>query len=366
MEKRSALAAARSLGKKGIEVIGCSEKKWAPGFFSRYCMKKYVYCSPFKDIQRYLEDIQEIIRKEKPEVLLPINEETLLPLLKHREDFERLIKLPLPSNEILDKSLNKISATEIVKGLNIPCPKLGTNFPLVARPIYSRRIEGNKVVAEKLFYVKSKKELSVFDPNRFFLQEYISGQGYGFYALFDHGAPKAYFMMKRVHEVPFTGGPSSLRESIYDEKLKECGLRILKELKWHGVAMIEFRRDAKDGEFKFIEINGRLWGSLALSVYAGVDFPHLLFKLAKGEEIKEQFDYKIGVKARWFFGDVSYLAGVLFGKKIDKRPSRWKSVLEFFNFFQKDMCYDYFTRDDLKPALLNIFISFLKIFKKII
>ena len=39
MERRGALAAARSLGKKGIEIIGCSHKKQAAGFFSKYCQK---------------------------------------------------------------------------------------------------------------------------------------------------------------------------------------------------------------------------------------------------------------------------------------------------------------------------------------
>jgi len=365
MEKRSALVAARSLGKRGIEIIGCSDKRCNPGFFSKYCHKKYLYRSPFSDVRGYLDDIKKIIEKEKPEVFLPINEETLLPLLEHREELEKIIKLPLPPNEILAKASNKILAGEVVKLLNIPCPKEGREFPLVARPIQSRRIEGNEIVADKLFYIRSKKDLSQIDLERYFLQEYLPGQGYGFYALFDRGNPKAYFMMRRIHEVPFTGGPSSLRESIYDENLKEYGLRILEALNWHGVAMVEFRKDKRDGDFKFIEINGRLWGSLALAYYAGVDFPWLLFQLAQGEKIQEKFDYKLGIRCRWLFGDVSYLLSVLFGRKIDWRPSRLKAILEFFNFFQKDLHYDYFTKDDLKPALMNLLFFPIKVFKKL-
>jgi len=371
MEKRSALAAARSLGRKGIEVIGCSDEKTNPGFYSKYCAKKYLYRSPCRDVAGYVDDIFEIIEKEKPDLFMPVNEETLLPLLERRNDLEKLISLPLPGNETFEIVLNKKRATEIAKNLNIPCPKDAndlsqTNFPLIARPIVSAQIAGNEVVSEKLFYVNSFKEAKSIDASRYFLQEYFPGTGYGFYALFDNGKPLTYFMMKRLHEVPFTGGPSSLRESVYEEKLKEYGLKILTELKWHGLAMVEFRRDERDGSFKFIEINGRLWGSLALSICAGVDFPYLLCQMVKGEKVAETFDHKKGVKGRWLTGDASYLFSVFFKKKVDKRPSRFKALVQFFNFFQKNTCYDYFVKDDLKPAFANLWLSFLKLFKKAI
>ena len=39
-------------------------------------------------------------------------------------------------------------------------------------------------------------------------------------------------------------------------------------------------------EPKLIEVNPRFWGSLALAIYAGIDFPYLLYKLAmEGYEI---------------------------------------------------------------------------------
>lgn len=372
MEKRSALAAARSLGKKGIEIIGCSDKKYNSGFFSKYCHKKYLYYSPFLGTEKYLKDLKKIIEKEKPEVFLPVNEETLIPLLREREYFEKKIKLPLPPNETLEKTFNKVETLKIARKLNIPCPKIINRnlvkipFPLIARPKYSRRIEKNKVVADNLLYTASQKDLASFDSERFFLQEYIPGQGYGFYALFNRGIPKAYFMLKRIHEVPFTGGPSSLRESIYEEKLKEYGLKILKELNWHGVAMVEFRRDRRDGEFKFIEINPRFWGSLALSIFAGIDFPYLLIKLAQGQDLVENFNYKLGIKSRWLFGEFSYLLSVLFRKKVDWRPSRFKTCLEVLNFFNKNLYDDYFQKDDLKPALTEILFSFNRLFKRVI
>jgi len=59
-----------------------------------------------------------------------------------------------------------------------------------------------------------------------------------------------------------TGGPSTVAESIYDEELKRQGLLLLEALNWHGVAMVEFKKDSRDNEFKLMEINPKFWGSL--------------------------------------------------------------------------------------------------------
>lgn len=42
------------------------------------------------------------------------------------------------------------------------------------------------------------------------IQEYISGDGYGFFGLFNNGEPRAIFAHRRLHEYPPTGGPSSM------------------------------------------------------------------------------------------------------------------------------------------------------------
>ena len=60
------------------------------------------------------------------------------------------------------------------------------------------------------------------------------------------------------------------------------GERLLTALNWHGVAMVEFKIDAT-GQHWLMEINPRLWGSLALSIDAGVDFPLGLLQVARGE-----------------------------------------------------------------------------------
>jgi predicted ATP-grasp superfamily ATP-dependent carboligase len=104
------------------------------------------------------------------------------------------------------------------------------------------------------------------------LQEYVAGDGYGVELLTDRGRPLAAFQHRRLHEVPITGGASSLRESVrLDPVLYRYATKLLEELRWTGLAMVEFRVGPRG--VALMEINGRVWGSLPLAVKSGVDFP---------------------------------------------------------------------------------------------
>src|SRR5205814_8588436 len=71
--------------------------------------------------------------------------------------------------------------------------------------------------------------------------------------------------------------------------------------------MIECKREAETGRQVVMEANGRFWGSLQLAIDAGVDFPALLVRCAAGERVPEIRDYRLGVRSRWFWGDVDHL-----------------------------------------------------------
>ena len=67
--------------------------------------------------------------------------------------------------------------------------------------------------------------------------------------------------------------------------------------------MVEFRVQ-EDGRFHLMEINPRLWGSLALAIDAGVDFPLGLLRIAKGEPVPPQPRYRRNYYARNISEDV--------------------------------------------------------------
>jgi predicted ATP-grasp superfamily ATP-dependent carboligase len=193
---------------------------------------------------------------------------------------------------------DKAKSMAFAESIGIKVPKVYHHVDQIEQyPIVVKGIKGSGNV----IYVNSPAELGDLQLTEMVMQEYIPGQGYGFYGLFHHGEPRAIFMHRRRREFPVTGGASTAAESYYDERLKEQGIRLLSALQWHGVAMVEMKRDQRDGDYKLMEINPKFWGSLDLSIQAGVDFPYLAAMMALHEDVEPIMEYDRGAKFSWPF-----------------------------------------------------------------
>jgi predicted ATP-grasp superfamily ATP-dependent carboligase len=166
----------------------------------------------------------------------------------------------------------------------------------------------------------------------------------------NRGRLRAAFAHRRIREKPPSGGVSVLSESVgLDPQLLEHAERILEALKWHGVAMLEFKRDARDGVSKLLEINGRFWGSLQLAVDSGVDFPYLLYRLAVDGDIEPVFTYRLGVRLRWWLGDLDWL--LLRLREQGSLARRLGAIAEFLKPSGRSAKLEVYRRDDLAPAI---------------
>jgi hypothetical protein len=79
----------------------------------------------------------------------------------------------------------------------------------------------------------------------------------------------------RIHEVPHVGF-SSYSRSWWHKEINQDARAKLRHIGWEGVAMMEYRWNAKTDGFALLEMNGRFWGSIHLALYANVDFPAML------------------------------------------------------------------------------------------
>ena len=105
------LAATRSLGKRGVEVITGDEYRMTPSSFSRYSIDDFLYPSPTNEPEKFLGVLEETIVKHKPGpgvpyVLLTIHKEGYL-VARHRERFESHIRMVLPEIEQIEAVHNK-------------------------------------------------------------------------------------------------------------------------------------------------------------------------------------------------------------------------------------------------------------------
>jgi protein-tyrosine-phosphatase len=181
-------------------------------------------------------------------------------------------------------------------------------------------------------------------------QEYVSGRGIGVEFLFNRGRNVWHFAHERVHEYPLTGGASSYRRSINPpQAMLHDAEKLLTALDWHGVAMVEFKMNA-NGQYWLMEINPRLWGSLALSIDAGVDFPLGLLQIARGDEPALQPKYKVPYYTRDLRTDVDWLKCNLRADQQDPllhTRSRLFSFLELLRPLRGGESWDHFDWRDL-------------------
>lgn len=363
---KHALAAVRSLGKKGLNVATASHTKLSMAFFSRCSKSRHIYPSP-ENAVLFTKVMLNIVRKNKFNVILPIGSDISILLSKHLNEYLKYTKIPLANYDMLTKAYDKAETLKIAIENGIPCPQ--TFFPESVNEVenIAKKIDFPAVIkirkgagAKGVVYVNTPAELvfnykrihntpspSIFENYQYpLIQEYISGEGRGFFALFNNSEPIAFFAHKRLREYPITGGPSVLAESVRcDPKIKEYGIKLLKALNWHGVAMVEFKIDSRNGQPKLMEINPKFWGSLDLAIASGVDFPYLAYKMAIGDDVKPVFTYKEGIRFRWLLPyDVLHLLS---------SPNKISAFKEFLKFRNENLFYD-ISLDDPLPNIIQL------------
>ncbi|MBI5235984.1 MAG: ATP-grasp domain-containing protein [Deltaproteobacteria bacterium] len=320
------LAVVRSLGRAGLSLTVGEHTRFATALFSRYCARTVVYPSPLTRPEEFLDWLLREVRANQYDMVLPTEFSTQDIILKNREAIEQYTVFPFGDAQLIANTHDKAWLLKHASANGFQCPKTfftdkplvkppeGFDFPLVIKPRESSGSRGLRYVNTPEEFALAFKETHSRYPCPL-IQEYIPSAGaFGVGALFNlQSQPRAAFVYKRLREYPVSGGPSTLRESVKDDGLRDIALRLLGSLGWKGLAMVEFRVDRRDGRPKLMEINPRLWGSLHLAIISGMDFPYMLYRMSVEGDVAPRFDYTPGIRCRWLIpGDLMHLLSNLY------------------------------------------------------
>ena len=319
--ERASLAAARSLVQAGYTVAVTANRRFSLAGVSSGVRRVRLSTGPLADPVGYAAEVGDAARRLRARVVLPVTDASVEALLGHRDALPKSTVLPLPDRARYRKASDKAGMLDSARraGLAVPETVVLASaddalppdfFPAVVKP--HRSVVGGRHF--DVSFVASadacRAALRALPRSAFpvLLQRRVRGTGEGLFVLRWNGRIIAEFAHRRLREKPPQGGVSVYRESIAIEPaLSQAGRRLLSELDWQGVAMIECKRD-EAGRHVFMEVNGRLWGSLQLAIDAGVDFPALLLACAMGRNVRPVMaNYRVGVRSRWFWGDVDHL-----------------------------------------------------------
>lgn len=316
------VAVIRSLGAAGHRVHAASTRPDALGFRSRYAHRAVV-SPPYSD-PGYVAWVRAYVRTRGISAIVPSESFILalgpalpefLPLLPFATD-ERTLLDAMSKYALLESLLARgaphLPPTLLVPDLRAP-PSVDALRPLGA-PLYVKvdacaSLDGSPGATH---CARSADEARAIlarlreSHARAVVQGHVPGQGVGAFFLHARGEVLAEFMHRRLHEVPYTGGVSSLREAWHHAAILGDALEKLRAARWEGVAMMEYRWDPATDRFTFIEMNARFWGSLHLALYAGVDFPRLLLDAWQGLPVTAPRP-RPGVRCRHFPDEVRHV-----------------------------------------------------------
>lgn len=333
-DNRAALAIVRSLGRRHRVTVGAARHPTLASV-SRFCHARLSYPDPAAYEAEFVDTLARAVTERGIDMLIPVSDIATLTIAEHRDRFA--CRLPLPSTEALQLAANKATTLTLAQQLGIATPRMrivehprdrgrvltpDDTFPLVLKPARSRIRVASGWAATAVRFAANPNELAQAlaelprEAYPLIVQERIHGPGVGVFACYDRGRCIALFSHRRLREKPPSGGVSVLCESApLDPKAVQDATRLLDRIGWHGVAMVEFKRDERDGVPKLMEINGRFWGSLQLAIDAGVDFPALVTELGGNDPAPVVDGYRLGVRSRWLWGDADALLTLCFNAR---------------------------------------------------
>ncbi len=379
-DSRAALAVTRSLGAKGHHIFVGSEQAKSLASSSKYCFESLAYPSPRDDPEDFARFLIEYVGKNKIDVLLPMTDVSLLLVSKHRNSFPTQCLIPISSDEAIHAAADKNNVLELARSVGMSVPgsyniashdliessinNCGLKYPVVIKPTRSRIRSHSGWIFTHVEYAENHEQLSrklkALDPLAYpvVLQERVVGTGSGAFYCYNKGVCIAKFAHARIREKPPSGGVSVVRESRrVDSTVDKYSQALLSKLNWHGVAMVELKIDQTDGSAYLMEINGRFWGSLQLAIDAGVDFPNILINMDKMvENSADQKPYKVGVRSRWFWGDVDLLLLYLLksGRSLnlpENHPGRLRAILSILKPYTQNQTFEILRISDIAPWL---------------
>ena len=266
---------------KYIKIHILSQNKWTETRFSKNIISFNYYEE--KKEKEWIEIIKAQILEKNIDVLFPVEIENIRLVSKYNKQFKLLVpSLVLPAIDSFDIANNKWKLYKLLKENSINSPLtyhssefLKTNdyvleYPVLLKPLIGMGGFGIEMIEDE----KSLINFILKDRDSI-IQRFIKGYDIDMSVLCINGKILAYSIQKgSIYSTAHYSAPLGV-DFLYCEELFETVQQLMKNLNWSGFAHIDLRYDEIEKNYKVLEINPRIWGSIEASNKVGVNFPYL-------------------------------------------------------------------------------------------
>jgi len=312
-----ALTVVRSLGRRGIPVwVFPEQQKIATK--SRYALRQIPL--PNSSEKQQVDFMLGLGQRFGLDgwVLFPTEDTHAAMLARHQAKLASKFRLATSPWETVEVAYDKRSTYRVAQKLGVYTPLthfprdrrevelLQCSFPVILKPAIKEAV--NRLTREKAWPIHDRASLIttydaaclLIDPSLIMIQELIPGGGeaqFSYGAICENGRPLASVVARRARQYPVDfGRSSSFVETVEAPAVEHAACHLLEGLAYTGLMEAEFKYDSRDGRYKLLDLNPRVWGWHTLTRPGGVDFPYFMWRLAQHLPVPE-----IRVKAghRW-------------------------------------------------------------------
>ena len=253
-------------------------------------------------------------------VLLPCDDDSLELLARNRERLVSLGYRPIEANdEVVLALLDKNETYARARRLGVPTPSTALlrpeddvatvaesmAFPLALKPRHSHLFQRHFGLARKVFLAENRIELARYAERmgdlglEMLVTEVIPGADDAYHSYYtyvdEEGKPLFDLTKHKLRQYPVGFGLATYHVIDRNEATIELGVRFVRGMGVRGIACVEFKRDARDGQLKLIECNHRFTAGYEIVRHAGIDVALLAYSRAAGRPDPPLGSYRTGV-----------------------------------------------------------------------
>ena len=313
--KAGGLGVIRSFSDKPVDIIALTYDDFDYAHKSRYVNKWFKVPHPANDQQNFIQLLLEKGPEWNNAMIFDTEDDVAVAISKYKSELTKYYKIVTANWDMMKTFMEKKYAWELCLKSGVPHPsnflpkneeefkkvRYEVKLPCIFKPV--RGYEFVEKFKRKNFEVytfdqydkyselclKENQELMVqeivpgSDSNIFKCMTYINSKneisGMFFYNKIRQNPPRF-----GVHRVSISAGRNPVVEDLFRKLLNASGYK--------GFCTVEFKKDLRDGLFKFIEVNVRMPRMISISTAAGVNFPWIIYQDLVNDEQMQFADYK--------------------------------------------------------------------------
>jgi predicted ATP-grasp superfamily ATP-dependent carboligase len=273
-----------------VPVYATHSRRREAATYSRYLRQRFVWDLDEADDADTLAYLLEVVGVsiDRPAVLIPAHDAAAIFIAEHSEALRERFIVPEVDPALNRRLVDKRGLHELCEETGTPSPETifpesreeveafarEATFPVVIKAIGGFRLQGLRhptlIVHDSEELVENFEAMAVGDDLNVMLQQYIPGGPdsiWIFHGYADRDGETVFGLVgNKLREYPVDTGLTTLGVNARNDVVDEAARRFVKGIGYSGVIDIDFRYDARDGQYKPIDFNPRPGANFRLFV----------------------------------------------------------------------------------------------------